>query len=58
MAPQIIWIVITTLGISSACFKHGHPKDGVESAWITMFASVLNWGLMYWGGFFDAMGGG
>lgn len=50
--PQIIYICITALGLLVAANKHGKPKEGNESFWITFTAVIIGYSLLIWGGFF------
>ena len=50
--PQVITLCLygASLGLSLA--KHGKPREGTESFWISLFATVMQLGLLWWGGFF------
>ena len=50
--PQIIWIILATVGLTHDLMKHGERKTGTHSFWSGSFAIALMAGLLYWGGFF------
>jgi len=51
-APQVIWIMLMTASMVIGMHQHGQPKKGTEDAWITLMAIIVNFGLLFWGGFF------
>jgi hypothetical protein len=51
--PQIIYIGLTLIGLGITMVKHGQPKSGKENFWTTFVATVIVFGLLYWGGFFN-----
>lgn len=51
-APQIIYIVLTGLGMGLALGSHGKPKTGKDNFFIALIASTIQIGLLIWGGFF------
>jgi hypothetical protein len=51
--PQIILIVLFAMSFTISLCKHGEPKTGFESAWISLFAIAIHVGLLWWGGFFS-----
>ena len=51
-APQIIMIIIMTMNVSINLIKHGEPKDDVYSFPIALISTIINVGLLIWGGFF------
>lgn len=50
-APQIILIVLMTLGLGMSIADHGRPKTGKTSATAALIANIILFGLLYWGGF-------
>jgi hypothetical protein len=55
MWPQftILFLVVLGLGISLA--RHGEPKTGYESFWVSLTTAAFEFWLMYEGGFFSAI---
>jgi len=51
-APQIIWFVLTFLGLGVSMSKHGEPKSGENNFFVDLLCTALVLGLLYWGGFF------
>lgn len=52
-APQIIIIVLQALGLGIALQQHGQPKTGKHNFGTMLVATCINFGLLYWGGFFS-----
>lgn len=50
--PQIVMIVLYAISIGITMQKHGKPKEGTESLWLSLFAVGINVAILYWGGFF------
>ena len=50
-APQIIMIVIYGLNLGISLTRHGEPKRGYESFWITLIGTAISYGILRWGGF-------
>jgi hypothetical protein len=50
--PQIIWLFLAIFGLGYGLYKHGKPKEGRESFWITLVATLVSFILVYCGGFF------
>lgn len=51
MLPQMLLIVLLTLGLGVSLAKHGEPRDP-HSFWTTLISSAILAGLLHWGGFF------
>jgi len=52
-APQIILIIIYAINLGIALMQHGTEKEGTNSFWVILFGTILNMGLLWWGGFFN-----
>lgn len=51
--PQIIMLVILTLGLGMNLAKDGEYKTGEKYSFGTSFiATAINFAVLYWGGFF------
>jgi len=50
-APQIIWIVLTAMGLGISIVKHGEPRSP-HNMWASIIGTPLAAALLYWGGFF------
>lgn len=50
--PQIIWIVLTMLGLGIYLAKHGKKKEDNYNFWSALLGVILNCILLYYGGFF------
>ncbi len=53
MIPQILVIVLMTLGAGIVLAKDGQEKKGKYSFVAALVSDAIMIGLMYWGGFFD-----
>ena len=51
-APQAIYFVLVFVGFGFSCNYHDKPKTGKHNVWVDLLASCLQFGLLYWGGFF------
>ena len=51
-APQIIMIIIMAMGLGINLVKNGEPRDDTYSFPISLVSTVVNVGLLIWGGFF------
>ncbi len=49
--PQIVYVVITFLGLVFSIRDHGKPRDA-NNAWHTVIALTISYGLLIMGGFF------
>lgn len=52
MWPQIVYVVLTLIGIGVAMEQHGKPRKGNYNFFITLAAAALAWFLLWKGGFF------
>lgn len=52
ITPQSIIVLLLAMNIGIDLARHGEPKTGSHSAWITIFDAVLTLSLLKWGGFF------
>lgn len=50
--PQIIYIVISSIGLLFTAYNHGKPRDNY-SIWSTLVSTAIGIGLLIWGGFFN-----
>ena len=50
--PQIIYLVFTGMGLLLSAYRHGKPRIGNESFWVTLFTTALVMAVIAWGGFF------
>lgn len=50
--PQGIYLALVLIGLGVAAAKHGQPKTGTYSFWVSLPASAILLGLLAWGGFF------
>ena len=48
--PQIVLLILYAFGLGVAAVKHGEPRDNYNF-WTTLFATVIEILLLYWGGF-------
>ncbi|WP_369913907.1 hypothetical protein AB8810_12830 [Xanthomonas sp. NCPPB 3005] len=51
-APQIIWIVLATVGLTHSLVKDGQPQTGNHNFATDLFATTVVALLLWWGGFF------
>jgi hypothetical protein len=51
MIPQILLFVLNILGLGIIMAKHGESTK--HNAYATTAALILQYALLYWGGFFD-----
>lgn len=52
-APQLIWIVLAIVSIKIHIREHGKPKEGKENVFLVIPAVLIQFSLLYWGGFFS-----
>lgn len=50
--PQIIWIVLSMIGLGTSMANHGKPSNGKHNFWIILISAGLNFWILYAGGFF------
>jgi energy-converting hydrogenase Eha subunit A len=55
-APQIIYIVLTFLGLGMALAGHDKPRNETHSFTTSAIAEILVLSLLFWGGFFASLG--
>ena len=53
MIPQIIYLVMSLLGLGVIIERHGKPKTGNNNVWMDLLATIIIYSLLYSGGFFD-----
>ena len=51
-APQIIWIILTAIGLLLVANQHGKER-GKNNFWASLLAAGISIGLLIWGGFFS-----
>lgn len=51
-APQIIWIVLITAGLTNSLIKDGRPQTGKHNFVAHLIAAAMMAALLWWGGFF------
>lgn len=54
MAPQIIYLVLSGIGLGVTLAKSGEPS-GKYNFWTTLVSTIISLGLLLWGGFFDPL---
>jgi len=52
-APQIIIIVMYCLNLGIVMQNHGKPRKGKDNFFISLFATILNVVILYFGGFWN-----
>jgi len=57
MVPQIIYLVLVAGALLFAAHDHGKPKKGFNSFWVTLISVGIQFGIMFWGGFFKPIFG-
>ena len=50
--PQIIMITLLGMGLGMHMIKNGEPREGVYSFPIQLVSTLIEIGLLVWGGFF------
>jgi hypothetical protein len=53
--PQLTLIVLMALSLGIMLSKHGEPKTGYESFWVSLTTAAFEFWLLYEGGFFSAI---
>ena len=51
-APQIIMIVLLSIGLLLSARYHGEDKEDTYNFWWTLASSAVTIGILVWGGFF------
>ena len=54
-APQIVYMVLASLGIVLAVERHGTPKTGKNNAWSDLLSAAILAAVLLCGGFFSAV---
>ena len=49
--PQLIYILLTLIGLVFVSMEHGKPYTRDANA--SLIATIIIYGLLYWGGFFS-----
>ncbi len=55
MIPQIIYLILLGIAICDAIHKHGKPKTGNYDATPIFIGILVQFIIMWWGGFFNPM---
>jgi len=50
--PQIIYILLTATVLLIAMNLHGKPKKGKHNYWSYLASTLIQLGILMWGGFF------
>ena len=50
--PQTVFVILIVLNLGIILERHGKPKTGNESFWISLTSTALTMWLLYEGGFF------
>ncbi len=50
--PQIIWIILTIMGLCLTAYNHGKTPKYSDNFWVCLLAKCISIGILYWGGFF------
>ncbi len=53
--PQIITLALWMIILGRDANRHGKKIETVENAWATLISIVLNFALLYWGGYFTSL---
>jgi len=53
MVPQIIFLLLTALGLGIALEQHGKPKTGNNNVFINLISSAITFWILWAGGFFS-----
>jgi len=52
-APQVLILILMTIGIRTAVMEHGKQKTGTHNVWTFIIAAAIYQSLLYWGGFYS-----
>lgn len=55
MIYQIIYIVLTLIGLFFVAYKHGKQKEEKHNFWSSLLSSVIIFYVLVKGGFFDVI---
>lgn len=50
--PQIVWIVLSAMGVTIALVKHGKPRESNYNFWVTLISLGIEMLILWKGGFF------
>jgi uncharacterized membrane protein YiaA len=53
MAPQIIMIVLLSIGLFNSAMKHGKKEEKTENFFISLLSTVIYTAILIFGGFFN-----
>lgn len=53
MIPQILYLLLVSMGLGIVLSQHGEPKEGEYNFYVTLTVAVVESLILYWGGFFD-----
>jgi hypothetical protein len=53
MAPQIIIVLLWFVSLLLTAYLHGKPKTDKHNIFSSLIATLINFLLLWWGGFFD-----
>jgi hypothetical protein len=51
--PEIILIVIWSIGLLGTAYKHGQPKRGEHNIFVSIVALAIHIALLMWAGLFN-----
>ena len=51
--PQILYLVLTIVGLVLSGVDHGKTKNKKENFWVSLVSTTILCGILYWGGFFN-----
>ncbi len=55
MIAQLIYIALTLIGLGMAFAKHGEEEKKKYNGWVSLFATIIIWTILWWGGFWDPL---
>ena len=53
--PQIVYLMLVTLGLGVSLVKHGLPKTGKNNVFVDVLSSAILTLILMWGGFFSTL---
>lgn len=51
--PQITYLGLLFLGLGIALSQHGQTKTEVKSFWLALISALMQFAILYYGGFFS-----
>ncbi len=51
-APQLIMLVLMTVALGISLSEHGQERRGTKNFFTDLIATIISFGLLWWGGFF------